>query len=425
MSVLSDFFWPQTTKENTLVASPSSNPLQNESHIHYTRVRVNESAVGDFANFLSLLGSSAASPAGALGLYSESSIVFTPVTRIVSSFACSSIVIRTEVGIERDAFLSELLNNTFLTGIATNFLVTGEAVILAVGNVNDSPGKLISISPALLNNRTDGRPGWEISDGPGKGIYDSVITPGGNRYLHPDGLREILHVANYNPKGKNRGWSPLNVALNEIQQYSSGVLHNVSQLQNGGKLGTVFNFPADIDPEARQEIQQAIKAQFSGPQNANKVITVFGSELEITNTGISNIDMDFSTLQKEARRIVAQIFQVPLPLVDTDASTFSNYQAANLAIWDDAIIPLSEILLQAISQLLKNRRRILGSLVIDKDEIPALRSRRIQEVVTKVNTGALTINEIREQLGLEPIDGGDVLKDPPASFTLSSPSPSP
>jgi phage portal protein BeeE len=90
--------------------------------------------------------------------------------------------------------------------------------------------------------------------------------------------------------------------------------------------------------------------------------------------------------------------------------TFSNFEQARLALYDDAVLPLLDHMKDELNNWLVPQFGDDLMIDYDVDKIEALSPRR-QQVWDRVS-GAdfMTVNEKRAALGLKPVEGGDALK---------------
>jgi phage portal protein BeeE len=88
-------------------------------------------------------------------------------------------------------------------------------------------------------------------------------------------------------------------------------------------------------------------------------------------------------------------------------NTYSNYAESNRAFYRQTVIPMAQWLARALTHWFQADLERDQRLVIDLDSIEALQTERA-ELWTKLQaTTFLTINEKREALGYQPVDGGD------------------
>jgi len=120
--------------------------------------------------------------------------------------------------------------------------------------------------------------------------------------------------------------------------------------------------------------------------------------------------MDFLESRNAASRDVAQAFGVPPQLLGIPGdNTYSNYQEARLALWEDTVVPLLRHLRDEFNGWLAPMFGDDLRLDIDLDEVPALALRR-EKIWRRLQAADfLTVNEKRAAAGFGPLAGGDVL----------------
>ena len=118
---------------------------------------------------------------------------------------------------------------------------------------------------------------------------------------------------------------------------------------------------------------------------------------------------------QEMAKYVATAFGVPLPLVDNDASTFNNVEQAKERLWTDTILPLLNEFLESFGKWLLPAYGKDLKFGYNEDSIPALegiRAKRFTRMADSIGKGLITINEGRDAIGYDDIEGGDDLLIP-------------
>lgn len=390
----------------------------------------------ELSRILSLVESgTGATPSSALNLYDQSSAVSIPVNKIGDPFASLEPVLKIGDTIEEDHPVLDLLRrpSPFMTGelfleaLGKNFLVTGEAGIIATGIVNRPPLELFAISPANVspNEGPGGIPNsYNITGSTAAGVYRYQSINGAARYI--DGtMREFKQIRTFNTSNNSllRGQSPLVSASREVRQHILGNTHNVSLLENGGRVSLVFHFEQDMNDDDFEEVKRRVRAQYGGSRQAGQIGVTAGGKLDIKEAGINNKDMDFANLQRMARDAVALQYKVPLPLLSTDAATFNNYREAKLALYDDAVLPLADRIFAGLSDFLLPRFGVDPSkarITYDMDSITALATRRNEELKLRRDLNLESTNELRALLGREAADNGDQILIPANMVPLAT-----
>jgi HK97 family phage portal protein len=366
-------------------------------------------------------------PTAAMNLYNESSAVSIPINYIAEAFASINPVLKEGSEIITDHPVLELLQSPspffsqdlFLEALGKAYLITGEAELIAIGNINRPPLELQPINPknVTVNEGSDGLATSMIVSGQSlTGAYSLVQRGRSVRYLRGN-LSELKQIRNYSTRDNSliRGQSPLLSASAEARQHIEGNNHNVSLLTNGGRVSLVFNFDADLSDDDFQATKQRVLDQYGGTGNAGQIGVTSGGKLSIEELGTNNKDMDFANLQTMAKEAVALQYKFPLPLLSTDATTFNNYKEAKSALYDDAVLPLADRIFGGLSDFLLPRYGLDPSkvrLTYDMDQITALASRRNEELKLRRDLNLETLNEMRGLIGKEPVDGGDTVMMP-------------
>jgi HK97 family phage portal protein len=370
---------------------------------------------------------SAASPSSALSLYERSSAVSTPVDMVTDAASVVEPVLFDGESVIRDHPVLDLIRRPsprinqelFFQVIGRDFLITGEFAVVGLGNINRPPIQLQPISPKNLTPvqaDSDFPERWLVSGNELPGAYRLEETPQRVRFLEGN-QKELAHVRGYSTQDNSllRGQSPLLSAAKEVRQHILGTTHNVSLLEKGGRVSLIFHYEADNSWDDNMALADRIEGKFAGAGAAGQIAVTSGGKLDVKELGISPKDMDFATLQKMAIKAVAQRYHVPLPLVIEELATLNNYQEAKLALYDDAALPLLQRLYRGLSDFLLPRFGMdptQVSLAPDLDSVTALVQRRNEELKQRSSIGIETTNELRGQIGREPIEGGDILYQP-------------
>lgn len=370
---------------------------------------------------------SAQTPASAISIYEKSSAVSIPINKIADPFASIEPVLEFDGEIITEHPILELLNNPspyfdktlFFETMAKDYLVTGETELLAIGNTNLPPIEIQPISPKNVNV-IEGAGGligkFIVSGNTLTGDYTPERKSRSVRY-YQGGLRELKQIRNYSTRNNSllRGQSQLVPASSEARQHILGGKHNVALLENGGRLSLVFHIESDLTTDEFERSRGEIINKYGGYDKAGAIGVTAGGKLAIHELGKSNKDMDYAMLQSIVRQSIALQYKVPLPLVTVEAATLDNYKTAVLALFDDAVLPLTDKLFNGLSTWLlprfgldPARYKITYSIL----QITALRMRVLEELEKRKKINIETDNELRPLIDREAYEGGDVIRVP-------------
>jgi len=382
-----------------------------------------DSVLNDF--FLFGKRDGAETPGSALRMYEQSTAVSVPVNWIADNFASIRPILK-EIEthkIIRDSPVLNLLNRphknssaiAFRKDMAAHYLITGNTYIVAVGNINRPPIELMPISPKDVSVVQGGN--GQINNI----VIGSLTFPGSytentgkKEGYSRDSLTELKQIRSFSTRNNSllQGQSVLLSAADEVRQNIEGNRHNLSLLTNGGRVSLVFAFEKDMSTDDAEAIKVRLENQYSGADRAGKIAVTSDGSLDIKELGKTNKDMDFAILHQMTKQAVALAYKFPLPILSTDAATMNNMENAKTALYDDAVLPLADVIFEGLSTWLLPRFGIDPDkfhITYDIDQITALSGRRQSELKLRNELNIDTPNEMRTLVGQEPLEGGDTL----------------
>ena len=238
----------------------------------------------------------------------------------------------------------------------------------------------------------------------------------GSMHIAPE---DILHWKSFNPLDELRGMSPLLAAALSVQMNSDARAWDVALLQNGGKSSGTVTTDGQLTDKQRKALREQLKAKHGGPRNAGKIMVMEGG-MHWEQMGMTAVEMDWIEGLKLSSREICIALDVPPELVGDSANkTYSNYQEARKALYQETVDPDMCDLRDELNRWLVPKFGGDLYLDFDKDSIDALAENR-NELWTRLNaTSWLTINEKRAAAGYEPIGAeGDVILVPATNLPL-------
>jgi HK97 family phage portal protein len=227
--------------------------------------------------------------------------------------------------------------------------------------------------------------------------------------------KTILHIKSFNPLNDHYGLSPFEVAKYAIEQHNESSRFNKALLENfarpSGALvvrGSESNKDASLTDDQYYRLKEQIDSYFS-QQNAGRPMLLEGG-LDWKEMSISPRDMDFIESRNVAAREIALCFGVPSQLIGIQGdNTYSNMKEAKIGLWSQTIIPTANYVINCLEDFLNNHIASPVDIELDKEQIAILSSQRDTEWDRVSQINFLTLNEKRNILGFEPIEGGDDL----------------
>lgn len=298
--------------------------------------------------------------------------------------------------------------SAFIEEVFSQLLLSGNVYIKAMIDENSCLKSLKILRSDRVNILIDEegqQSGFEYKVGFGHSIYPfDPIT----------GQSLILHIKTFHPLNDWYGMSPIEAAARSIDQHNAVGEHNLSILQNGGRpSGALLIKPSasgqTLTQEQRDDLRHDLKALYEGSENAGRIMVLEGN-CEWKEMGLSPKDLDFKTGKNISAREIAQAFGVPPILIGlTEDATFSNYKEARLNFWEDTLLPILDHFVSELNRWLVPYFSSKLRISYDKDSISALSVKRDDIWNTIQAASFLTINEKRQALGYDPIEGGNCL----------------
>ncbi len=239
---------------------------------------------------------------------------------------------------------------------------------------------------------------------------------------------DVLHIKSPNPTCDLYGLSPLSSAIMAVDQHNESGAWNKKLLENSARPPGVLTLKdkndgaASLTDKQKADLRDEINEKFAGYRNAGK-IPILTFDMEWRSMGMSPTDMDWLNGKNSTARDICLAFRYPPHLLGLpEGATFNNMGEAKLALYEEAVIPMLQSMLENLSTYLTMNMNQEIEIVPDLDQIPALTPRR--EILRRnaredVTAGLITINEARLEIGYDEVEGGDDILVPAGKLPLN------
>ena len=246
-------------------------------------------------------------------------------------------------------------------------------------------------------------------------------APNGHKVMFDMEAGEIRHIKTFHPLDDWYGLSPIEPSSYSIDQHNEAQAWLMGLLQNSARPSgaLVSSSEQPLSNESFARLKAEIDEQHSGGRNAGRPMLLEGG-LSWAAMGMSPVDMEIIEAKNSAARDVALGLGVPPQLLGIPGdNTYSNYQEARLAFWEDTVIPLLDMFADDWSAWLGDPEGV--TLKPDYDQVPAIVEKKAAQWEMADSSADLTINERRAMKGYEPLKkGGDVVLIDAGKATLES-----
>ena len=218
---------------------------------------------------------------------------------------------------------------------------------------------------------------------------------------------EIVHVKENSFFSIYRGVPRLSPALRTMQLMASMRKFQDNFFKNGAVPGLVLKSPNTLSEKIKERMIQSWGVRYR-PEAGGKRPLILDGGIEID--AISNVnfkDLDFQSSIAENEKIILKALGVPPILLDSGNN--ANIRPNMRMYYLETILPI-------VRKINFSFERFFGfSIKEDITDIPALQPElrdQSQYYTSLVNGGIISVNEAREQLGFDPLDGQDDVRVP-------------
>lgn len=241
--------------------------------------------------------------------------------------------------------------------------------------------------------------------------YEYEIGPGQKIKLENE---EVLFLKYPNPAKPFRGIGTLEMAAITVDIDNYSEQWNKEFYANSARPDSIVtvNTP-NLQPDQKQKLMSSFNKAHKGTANAHKTMLLFG-DMKFEKAGFNQRDMDFLEQQRFSRDKILGIFRVPKAIVSqTEGVNFASAKVAEYNFAKFTIKPKMERLIQQLNEFLLPMFPNAENLFLDFDSpVPADTTEDMSRYDNALKHGWMTINEVRAEQNLEPVEGGDDIHIP-------------
>lgn len=362
--------------------------------------------------------------------YSKNIVAYHCISKISKAVADIPFIVKiNDNEVENDPFTT-LLNRpspkqtyqSFMQQLVMHRLISGNSYVY---------GNIVSTKKIMELNVM--RPDRVTIDITKTGIpYQYVYNINGEIYKYPIDpitlMSQVLHMKEQNPLCDLYGMSPISAAAMSIDQHNESQEWNKKLLQNSARPPGVLTLKdrgdtaQTLTDKQKEDLRDQIENKFAGYKNAGK-IPILTFDMEWRSMGMSPTDMDWLNGKNSTARDICLAFGFPPHLLGmAEGTTFNNVAEAKMALYEETVIPLCQSMLSDLANFFSEHSGKSIEIVADLDGVTALAPRREMarnNARQDLNAGIITINEAREEIGYDPVTGGDEIMVPSSKLPLN------
>ncbi|RJX19020.1 MAG: phage portal protein [Desulforudis sp.] len=305
------------------------------------------------------------------------------------------------------------------------------AFLLMAGNVyfervSPSTGANAGVPKELYVLRPDRVSVLIREDGPLAGSVKGFeyLVNGQKRTWETDpvtGRCDVLQLKTFHPLDDWYGAAATQSGAREIDTANQAAEWNKALLQNHGRPGMVILYKQELTDDQFDQLERMLRENHAGPDNAGQNLILWGEGVEVKPYNWSPAELDYVEGGREMARRICLAYGVPSLLLGLPGdNTYANYKEARQAFWETTVFWWLNFLRGEWNNWFFGDGCDGYFLDYVLDDVPALSPKRDALWERARTADFLTVNERREMVGYEAIDGGDVILVQATQAPLSS-----
>jgi HK97 family phage portal protein len=221
-------------------------------------------------------------------------------------------------------------------------------------------------------------------------------------------LEEVLHLKSPSAGMILGGLGKAEAVQKSIALYNSFIDFEIKLSKNDAVPGLiVISKTTNGKQEDFNNAANKLRTQFGDLRKGSPL--VLRGDVEVKQVSIPPKDLNFSEGRAWCLKEIASAFGIPIDLVNSEDSNRATSREAMNAFLNHTIIPdLVKILEQINTLIAKEYDQSLYVWYNKQEIIQENGQEEANKIKTYIDAGVITINEAREQLGLEPIEEVEV-----------------
>lgn len=284
---------------------------------------------------------------------------------------------------------------TFVKNLVTSMLLQGNGYAYIKRDGLGNPKSLVFLPPGYVTVIEHGI----IDEAP----VTYMVTGIGE--VAPE---DMIHILNYSIDGIH-GISTLAYASNALGLAAASESHARGFFTGGANVGGILTVQGPLNQQQANDIKSKWNSAF-GPVGTPNGVAVLPGNMEFKPITINPADAQLLETRQYSVIDICRFFGVsPVKCFDLTKSSYSTVEATQLAFLTDTLSPILEkIELEMERKLFRADEKFRIDVKFDISALLRVDiSSRSTYAREMFNVGALSVNEIRKELNLEPIPGGD------------------
>lgn len=301
------------------------------------------------------------------------------------------------------AKLSEVFHRSravsLLTATYTDLLVYGDAYWYILPARNGEPFVLRRIAPSSVAIVVD----------TATGDVTKYITRDSNGQESQWDATDFVHFRLIDPDNDIYGLSPLQSLQSTVAQDLFAQSYNESFFANSAQTGVIFNMKG----ASREEIErnrEFLRREYVGSSNAHKPLLLEG-DVDVSRSVASPAEMQFIDGRRQLTAEILAVFDLPYTKLGGSSESANRSQSAenDKTFKSETIQPLQSVVEETVNEdFIWTTLSIEDTVFAHRDIDQRDEKAQMDLYLAGLAGGVYTLNYVHDQLGLPPVEGGDV-----------------
>ena len=220
--------------------------------------------------------------------------------------------------------------------------------------------------------------------------------------------KDMIHLLNYTYDGVV-GISTLSFARDTLELSSNSEEHARNFFGGGCNVGGILTVQASLNSKQKEDIKSSWNSAFSANSGQTNGLAVLEGNMNYQPISVNSKDAQLLETRQFNVTDICRFFNVsPVMAFDLSHSSYSTVEATNISFLSTTLQPvLSKIELEFKRKLFREHSDI--DIKFDVAEILRTDKSSQSDYYQKmILNGVMSINEVRKELNLIPVEGGDI-----------------
>lgn len=206
-----------------------------------------------------------------------------------------------------------------------------------------------------------------------------------------------------------RGISVISYASQSLETAQEAEKHADNFFKSGANLSGIIKASSTLTNEQKKQIQESWRGAFNNGSDNKVSVAVLPQGLDYQPISVTPEDAELLSSRKYNVVEIARFFGVsPWKLFEFDGVSYNSMEWAQISFLQDTIQPIVEMIKDEFNTKLFKPSQT-GKLMLDVDYTVLMSTDKETEASyykSMLVNGIMTLNEVRNKLGLEPTDDG-------------------